>query len=290
MSWLLCFSDCHFPLRGCSEHFHVLFNYGNLIWWKGVHDALSQACIISHVFIPPVCCWLGRGESPTGSLNINLLSPAYVVNKDHRHRRLPYQQYAIKSLWNNWNECVIAWGKVCMFPLRYFQMHHGRGTVTHWPTSEEEILFFPSLDKHTEAVKVLGKGRWCEIRGGRREKMRTIDLCKKSVHLTVLVIMVECARWTGSLTIPQKPDKLSPAWTASIDFYPADETHVLLVIHSVDDRRDKDDAPNQHAAQRLLRWDSFKGVTLQHRGKKSCFTIVDLHRSGGPVVTHVWSS
>lgn len=30
-SWLLCFSACHFPLRGCSEHFHVLFNYENLI-------------------------------------------------------------------------------------------------------------------------------------------------------------------------------------------------------------------------------------------------------------------
>ena len=41
LSRLLCFSDCHFPLRGCSEHFHVLFNYENLIWWKGVHGAHS---------------------------------------------------------------------------------------------------------------------------------------------------------------------------------------------------------------------------------------------------------
>lgn len=120
--------------------------------------------------------------------------------------------------------------------------------------------------------------------------MRNIDLCKKSVHLTALVIMVECARRTGSLIIPQKPDKLSPAWTASIDFYPADETHVLLVIHSIDDRRDKDDASNRHAARRLLRWDRFKGVKLQHRGKKTCFTIAVCHRSGGPVVTHMWSS
>lgn len=57
--------------------------------------------------------------------------------------------------------------------------------------------------------------------------MRTIDLCKKGVHLTALVIMVECAGQTGSLIIPKKPDKLSPAWTASIDFYPAAETRTF---------------------------------------------------------------
>lgn len=49
LSRLLCFSDCHFPRRGCSEHFHVLFNYENLIWWKGVHGTHSYPCIIAHV-------------------------------------------------------------------------------------------------------------------------------------------------------------------------------------------------------------------------------------------------
>lgn len=64
LSWLLCFSGCHFPPRGCSEHFHVLFNYGKLIWWKGVHGAHSQPCIIWHVFILPLRCqrdWLTHG-------------------------------------------------------------------------------------------------------------------------------------------------------------------------------------------------------------------------------------
>lgn len=60
--------------------------------------------------------------------------------------------------------------------------------------------------------------------------------------------MVECAQQTGSLIIPQKPDKLSPAWKASIDPCPADETHVLAVIPSIDDRRDKVDASNRRAA------------------------------------------
>lgn len=78
--------------------------------------------------------------------------------------------------------------------------------------------------------------------------MRTIDICKKGINLTALVITVECVRQTGSLIIPQKPDKLSPGWKASIDFCPEDETHVLSVIHGVDDSRDKADASNWRTA------------------------------------------
>lgn len=58
LSRLLRFSECHFPLRGCSEHLHVLFNYENLIWWKGVLGSHSYPCIIAHIFIPSLYCWV----------------------------------------------------------------------------------------------------------------------------------------------------------------------------------------------------------------------------------------
>lgn len=40
--------------------------------------------------------------------------------------------------------------------------------------------------------------------------MRTIDLCKKGIHLTALVIMVKCARQTGSLIIPLEARQTQP--------------------------------------------------------------------------------
>lgn len=57
LSWLLCFSDCHFPLRGCSEHFHVLFNYENLIWQRKVCTVLTHNHALFHTYLFSLSVW-----------------------------------------------------------------------------------------------------------------------------------------------------------------------------------------------------------------------------------------
>lgn len=109
---------------------------------------------------------LGRVGNRKSEHNFVCLQPMQVIRTTDRERQtvtistLCYQISVKQVKWMC--DCVGRGGGkgVCMFPLRYFQMHHGPGTVTHWPTSEKEILFFfPWLDKHTEAVKEMGEGR-----------------------------------------------------------------------------------------------------------------------------------
>lgn len=151
-------------VRSTSMFYSIIWN---LIWWKGVHDALSQACIISCVFILPVCCWEGKEEPPKGSLSIFLLSSAYTLNKGCRQTDC----YHINRMSSNLCETTktTVWC-VCGGAALHVSTHIFSNAS--WPWHSDTLtykrggdsFFSPfCLDKHTEAVKEMREGRWCEI-------------------------------------------------------------------------------------------------------------------------------
>lgn len=123
--------------------------------------------------------WRGVGGSgcfPKHMHALLFLSLTHRVNRDHDGES-PYPRVTTQSTASFW---LLRGYFLFHSEVVKMHKHRGHGTVTHWPTSTKEKVFFPALINTRGKNK--GKGKEGSVKEQKGRETRTIDLCKRGIR------------------------------------------------------------------------------------------------------------